>query len=119
MFNQSFNQSHGKSGKPEGSTKWASACPLCGAKYNPIESKVVAEKENAFLLYTKCKTCSSSVVATLVAGAMGISSVGLVTDLTYEDVVKFKDSERISENDVLDVYNFFDELREDIRKIMG
>ena len=35
---------------------------------------------------------------------MGVSSVGLVTDLTYDDVLKFRASRRISVDDVLSVH---------------
>lgn len=96
-------------------TKPVSACPLCGEKYNPAESRIIAEKEAAYLLHTYCKKCGSSVVSTLIASSIGISSVGLVTDFSYEDAVKFKDAKGIKENDVLDVYNFLTEFKGNLR----
>lgn len=87
-----------------GDLKWVSTCPLCGKEYAPEEARIVSEKEGAFLVHTNCKRCGSSVVATLVANQLGISSVGLITDLTYEDVVKFKDGENISTDDLLSLY---------------
>lgn len=84
-------------------------CPLCGARYTSYDAKIVSEKEGAYLLHTNCSQCGSSVVVTLVANQLGISSVGLVTDLTFEDVVKFKDEERIEDNELLEAYNFLEE----------
>jgi hypothetical protein len=90
-----------------GSLRWASACPLCSAEYSPEEARIVSEKEGAFLVHTNCKKCGSSVVATLVANQMGLSSVGLVTDLTFDDLCKFKESESISTDDLLQAYQMF------------
>lgn len=96
-----FNQ---KGSDQSGNVRWVSACPLCGAEYLPEEARIVSEKEGAFLIHTNCKKCGSSVVATLIANQMGVSSVGLVTDLTYEDVVKFKDGAEVSTDDLLALY---------------
>lgn len=91
--------------QPGGNARWASACPMCGTEYVPEEARVVSEKEGAFLIHTNCKKCRCSVVATLVANQMGVSSIGLITDLTYEDVLKFKDGESITADDILSVYS--------------
>lgn len=99
-----------------GEQKLVSSCPLCGTEYAPEEAKVVSEKEGAFLVHTNCKRCGSSVVATLIASQMGISSVGLITDLTYEDVVKFKDHDAITTDDILAVYHLLQET-EDLEEL--
>ena len=54
----------------------------------------------------------------MIANQMGISSVGLVTDLTYEDVVRFKDCKEITADDILEVYHLFRE-KTSIEKIFG
>ncbi|MBU1118438.1 hypothetical protein KKH43_00980 [Patescibacteria group bacterium] len=92
-----------------GNARFASACPMCGTEYAPEEARVVSEKEGAFLIHTNCKKCRCSVVATLVANQMGVSSVGLITDLTYEDVIKFKDGSDITADDILRVYTVLSE----------
>ncbi len=84
--------------------RWISACPLCNTRYQPEEAKIVEEKDDAYLLFTICEKCGSNIVATLTTNPLGISSVGLVTDLTYEDVVVFKDSDNIFPNDVVELY---------------
>lgn len=85
--------------------KLISYCPLCSTQYNPLAARVLDEREDAHLVHIKCKSCNSSIVALVLNGAIGISSVGLVTDLTSEDVLKFKDANEITSNDVLDLHS--------------
>ncbi len=88
------------------SIRLVSYCPLCNTQYNPLSAKIVEERDDAHLLHIKCKKCSSSIVALVLSSGMGISSVGLITDLSEEDVVRFKNGKRISSDDVLNLYSF-------------
>ena len=85
--------------------KLISYCPLCNTQYNPLAARVLDEREDAHLVHIKCKSCNSSIVALVLNGAIGISSVGLVTDLTSDDVLKFKDAKEVTSNDVLDLHS--------------
>lgn len=84
--------------------KLVSACPLCRRQYKLTDAYIVDEQHGAYLLHTECKNCGSSIVATLVAGRHAVSSMGLVTDLTSEDVTKFKDAEVVNCDDVIDCH---------------
>jgi len=86
------------------SIKIISFCPVCNAKYNPIEAKVLEEKDEAHLVHIKCRRCQSNVVALILTSNLGISSMGIVTDLDSEDVIKFKSSKAVSADDVIDIY---------------
>ena len=86
-------------------TKLISYCPLCSTQYNPLAERVLDEREDAHLVHIKCKSCNSSIVALVLNGVIGISSVGLVTDLTSDDVLKFKDAKEVTSNDVLDLHS--------------
>lgn len=66
-----------------------SFCPLCETNYNPMEARVLGEKEDGHLLHIRCKKCWNSILALVMVSNAGVSSVGLVTDLTFEDVRKF------------------------------
>jgi hypothetical protein len=98
---------------------WQVFCPFCGARYDSNEARIVSEKEGAFLLHTDCRSCGSSVVAALIANQLGISSVGLITDLIFEDVVKFKENEAISPDEVLDVYTILERKSESLPNLLG
>lgn len=88
----------------EDDLKIVTHCPLCEAKYNPLKAKVLDEGEEVHLLHITCDKCGSAVVAVILNTAMGMSSVGLLTDLTPEDVLKFKDRQAVDADDVLSIH---------------
>jgi len=89
-----------------------SFCPVCNNKYNPIEAKVLEEKEEAHLIHIKCRRCQSSVVALILTSSLGISSMGIVTDLNSDDVLKFKTSKSISADDVIEIHQILNKKPE-------
>ncbi len=89
---------------PDGIKKLISYCPLCEKSYNPFKARILDEKDGAHLVHIQCSECGSSIVALIMMSSLGISSVGLITDLTGEDVIKFKDTNRLTANEVLEVH---------------
>jgi len=83
------------------SLKVISYCPTCNARHNPVEAKILAEKADAHLVYVKCRQCQSAVLAVVSVGDLGVTSIGLATDLSAEDVIKFKNHSAISCDDVI------------------
>jgi len=81
-----------------------SYCPLCNSHYNPSQAKVLEEKDGAHLIHVECKKCDSSIVAVIITGGIGVSSVGLITDLTSDDVIKFKNQDPVTDDDVIEAY---------------
>ncbi|MBU0706904.1 hypothetical protein KKG41_00855 [Patescibacteria group bacterium] len=82
-----------------------SYCPLCNTQYNPLSAKVLEEKDDAHLVHINCKKCNSSIVALILSSALGVSSVGLLTDLSGEDALRFKKSSRVNDDDVINLYS--------------
>lgn len=94
--------------KPEG-LRLVSRCPLCEASYNPMEAKVLSEREDGHLLHIRCKKCRNSVLALVTVTAAGVSSVGLVTDLTYDDVVRLQaEPMEVTVDDVLGIHELLE-----------
>ncbi|PIS42824.1 MAG: hypothetical protein COT24_01440 [Candidatus Kerfeldbacteria bacterium CG08_land_8_20_14_0_20_40_16] len=91
--------------------KLISYCPLCNTQYNPLAAKILEEREDAHLIHIECRRCNSSIVALILTGGIGVSSVGLITDLTSDDVLKFKDADDLNLDDVLD---FHEALQKDL-----
>lgn len=92
---------------PEG-LKLISTCPLCHATYKPMMAKLLGERDGAHLLHLTCRNCSSLIVALVMTGGVGVSSVGLVTDLTSDDVMRFKDSNPVCTDDVIAVHELLE-----------
>lgn len=89
----------------EESLKLLASCPICKAEYSPIKANVLEEQENAHLIHIQCDKCASAVVVKVTTNSTGATSVGLVTDLTPEDVLRFKTGESVSADDVLELHD--------------
>ena len=85
-------------------TKWFSVCPFCKIKLSIQQAKIIAKKKDSFLVHAYCKKCKCSILTSLFSNQMGISSIGFVTDLTYEDIQKFKNAKNISLDNILEAY---------------
>jgi len=99
---------------PEG-LRLISKCPLCSEQYEPFQARIIEEKSEAQLVHIQCKKCQSSIVALIVNGQLGLTSVGLITDLSSEDVETFKDASPITEEDVFAAFNELQGDPEDLR----
>lgn len=91
---------------PEG-LRLISKCPLCSEQYQPFQASIVDEKPEAQLVHIQCRACQSSIVALIVNGQLGLTSVSLITDLSSADVEAFKDASPITEEDVFNAYQEF------------
>ncbi len=90
---------------PTEGLKIISACPLCNVHYNPLQAHVIDQRDDAHLLHLECRNCGSEVVAAVLNDQVGVSSVGLITDLTSDDVLKFKDdASDVTVDDVIDLH---------------
>ena len=78
-----------------------SYCPLCETSYNPMEARVIDEQDDKHLMHIRCKKCAHSILALVLVSGTGVSSMGLLTDLTFDDVLKFRESQPITIDDVI------------------
>lgn len=77
---------------------------MCNAEKESIKTQVIDENEEAHLLHMQCGKCGSAVVAVVVHASNGLNSVGMLTDLTYDDVIKFRSAAPIEIDDTLAFY---------------
>jgi hypothetical protein len=100
--NNNFNH------RPEDGLRIVSRCPICQQEHNPTETAILDENDGAHLIYIKCRNCNSGVVAMVAMGVTGVTSLGLVTDLTSQEILKIKDFGRINEEDVLSLHKYLE-----------
>ncbi|MFH1890175.1 MAG: hypothetical protein ABIJ91_01230 [Candidatus Kuenenbacteria bacterium] len=79
-------------------------CPLCEKDYNPKNIQTVEQTTEAALIHTKCPKCQTAVLSLLYKDLIGINLIGMITDMDFNDVVKFKDADCIDEDNVLEAY---------------
>lgn len=88
-----------------------SHCPLCRKKYDPMQATLLEESEEAHLVHIKCQHCQSSIVVLILQQGPVVSSMGVVTDLNKEDIMRLKSNGTIKEDDVLAVHHGLQEQR--------
>lgn len=85
------------------------ACPSCRTSYHPLQTRIVAERDDAHLLFLECRQCGSAVVALVTTGGNGIHSFGTLTDLTSNEVAGLAQQQSVSADDVVELYEFLNE----------
>lgn len=93
-------------------------CPFCSAEYDLDGAQVIGEDNDATMVYITCSDCESSIVAIVAMSGLGIVSLGLVTDMTAEDTKRFMRTERVSSNELLEVYELLEKnQRQAVKKL--
>ena len=80
--------------------------PLCRASYPSLGAQIIAEREDAHLLFLECPRCSCGMVALVTLGASGQTSIGAVTDLTKREIANWPGTDSVTVNLVLDLYRW-------------
>ncbi len=83
-----------------------SHCPVCNLRYDPLNLHILDENERAHIVHVSCRYCHSAIIAVIIASSLGISSIGLITDLSADDAIRFRQSATISSDDVIEAYQF-------------
>ncbi len=68
--------------------KFLGRCLICNTEYKQEAAQFFAEQDSSRLLHITCVKCQSHFVAMIVMAGHGLSSVGMITDLNYEDAAK-------------------------------
>ena len=79
-----------------------SVCPVCGGDYGKNRARLFAAKANANLAHINCEKCNSNFIAMILLMNNGISSVGMVSDLTLQDAEKIHHRPVIDVDEVLE-----------------
>ena len=101
MYNKKTNNnSHNGSPSPS----FLAYCPLCESKYDSFRAKVIDSRGDSRLLHTQCSKCGAYIISLISATPFGLSSIGIISDLSSDDVLKFKDQPKITCDDVIEFH---------------
>ena len=82
--------------------KFINKCPICGAVYARERARVISQEATANLVHISCDACRGNFLALIVVSNRGISTIGMVSDLTYDDAGKMHNTEPISIDELID-----------------
>jgi len=89
--------------------KVVSRCPLCESPFDNLDTRILGEDNETRLLHIRCQKCSNALLALILVSQGGVSSVGLVTDLSYDDVLRFQKGGMVSTDDVIEMHRVVQE----------
>lgn len=90
----------------EQSLKMIGACPICGKPYGPGRVKILKREQNARLTHIACASCGGYFMAMIMRLGKGTSTVGMITDLNFDDAKKLMAKAPISIDEAIEGYKF-------------
>lgn len=89
----------------DGDLRVLTACPFCSVQYSMRAARILAQKDDGHVIHIECRNCGGSIVALILAGGIGVQSVGVVTDLTRDEVGRFSRDIPVTSDDVIDFHS--------------
>ncbi len=83
-----------------------SYCPVCEIRSKSMIARTLGSQGETKLMHIKCHKCQNAFLALVLVNQVGASSVGLLTDLAYEDVVRFQSQKDVGVNDVIAMHEY-------------
>jgi len=85
----------------DGNLRVLTACPFCDSHYAIRAVRVIAQKEDVHVVHIECTQCGGSIVALILANGSGPQSIGIMTDLVRDEVVKFSSGTAVHDDDAV------------------
>ena len=81
-------------------------CPICNNRYEEQDTEVLKasnarEIDSRILIHSDCGKCKGSVIFSVDIHDQDVFSVGMVTDLTFEDSLKFQEQDSLSADECI------------------
>ncbi len=86
-------------------------CPVCGSEYQEEAFQILADTVDAATVHITCESCENAIMALFVTTQVGMSTVGIITDLSPADFDAMAGLRAISEDDVLDFHSCMKDSR--------
>lgn len=79
-------------------------CPVCNIEYRKRDIVVIEDRGETRLFHLSCEACGGAVLSLVITGSIGMSSIGMVTDLNVEDVRRLRKTEPVGEEALLNFH---------------
>ena len=91
-------------------------CSVCGHSFSMNDIRVIGRRDNAWAMSVTCRECRTQ--ALLLAVVAGGEAHHVRTDLVPTEWERFKSSEPVSTNDVIEFYRHLDSYDGDFSEIL-
>jgi len=91
--------------------KFINKCPSCGAVYSTDKARLFAQSNTVNLVHITCSDCGGGFIAMILVMNQGISTIGMLSDLSFEDAKRLYALSPISIDELI-------EGREEIKKFV-
>lgn len=86
------------------SSSFLAHCPLCENNYDSFRARIIDSKADSHLLHTQCNKCGAYIISLISVTPFGLSSIGIISDLSSADVLKFKNQPKITCDDIIEFH---------------
>lgn len=95
-----MNQTH----RQQALKKLIDSCVHCSANGQQLDMHTINRSMDSELVHIRCASCQGALVALLFTTGPLINSVGLITDLSRDDVSRFQEADALTEDDLLGIH---------------
>jgi len=79
-------------------------CPLCETDYTDSDVRLVDETVGKRIMHITCTSCSHAVIMMVGMGDVGLGVMGMLSDLSYDDMHRLKSNAPMDEEALLGAY---------------
>ena len=96
-----------------------SHCPSCGSSRSLESAAVLDQRKDRQLVHFRCDRCSGSVLSVISVSSVGVSAVGVSTDLNQAEAGRFSGAPPVTTDDVLNAHELFSGGRLDMARLLA
>lgn len=91
--------------------KFLGTCPICNTQYNSENASLLERNAEFMSFYIDCDSCLSSVIVAVFFPLSGlVTTVGMLTDFSRDDVKKLRKFNPITLDEVLDLHVYIESI---------
>ncbi len=92
-------------------------CSVCGQRYEPDNINVLGQQEDLWFLRVFCSACQTQYLVAAVIREGKMPEV--ITDLTEAESDKFRNADKLTADEVLDMHNFLKDFDGDFSRLLS